>query len=85
MNPNSGLAASSRFPRNSDNGRYSIIYGQIFAAQNAISLCHMYMQTQLPYGFTAHRVHALSTAFVRSTHCGVCTVYGTDTATSTSS
>lgn len=50
LDPNSGLAAS-QFNRNCDNGRYSIIYGQLFAARNSISLCHMYMQTQLPYGY----------------------------------
>jgi len=72
MNPNSGLAASSRFPRNSDNGRYSIIYGQIFAAQNAISLCHMYMQTQLPYGYI-HLILIMVqlTSLANSIFCGI--------------
>lgn len=71
MDKDSGLACSA-FYRTSDNGRFSIIYGQLFAARNAISLCHMFMGTQLPYGY----IHLILivvhlTCLANSIFCGI--------------
>ena len=72
MDPHSPLECSTTFARNADNGRFSIIWGQVFAARNAISLCHMYMQTQLPYGY----IHLILivvqlTCVANSIYCGI--------------
>jgi hypothetical protein len=77
MDPKSGLACSSRLCRNSDNGRYGVIFGQIFHAHNAITLCYQYLQSQLPYGYIhlilltvqlTSELAASSTLYVASTH-----------------
>ena len=71
MDKESGLAASA-YPRNSDPGRFTIVYTQLFNARNAISLCHQYMQTQLPYGYI-HLILCLVhvTALANSIYCGI--------------
>ena len=71
MDPNGGLACTHA-ARNADNGRYSVLFGQVFAARNAISMCHMYMQTQLPYGY----IHLILivvqiTCLANSIFCGI--------------
>ena len=49
-----------------------IIFGQLFAARNSISLCHMYMQTQLPYGYI-HLILVIVqfTCLANSIYCGI--------------
>jgi len=72
MDPKSGLACSSRLCRNSDNGRYGVIFGQIFHAHNAITLCYQYLQSQLPYGY----IHLILltvqlTSLANTIYCGI--------------
>jgi len=69
-----GLAASAVFPRNPtiNNGRYGVVFGSICKARDAIGLCHMYMQTQLPYGY----IHLILTVvhitcLANSIFCGI--------------
>ena len=72
LDKDSTLACAEGIPRNADNGRDSTIFAQIFNARNAISLCHMHMQTQLPYAYVQLiilLVHVTCTA--NSIYCGI--------------
>jgi len=51
LSKDSGLPCSQRYGRQADNGRYSTVFGQLASAREAITVCHTYMETQLPYGY----------------------------------
>ena len=72
LDKDSPLACAEGIYRNADNGRYSVIFTQVFNARNAIALCHMHMQTQLPYAYV-HIIIILVhiTCFANSIYCGI--------------
>ena len=43
--------ACARSPTNCDNGRYSVVTNQLFAARNCITLAQSHLNCQLPYGY----------------------------------
>ena len=71
FDPASGLACSTA-GTSADNGRMATTFGQLFAARNAISLCHMHMQTQLPYGYIQLILFLVHVTCIANTiFCGV--------------
>ncbi len=72
MDKESTLECAGGFARNADPGRYSTIFKEVFAARNAITLCHSYMQTQIPYGYI-HLIIMLvhATCLANSIFCGI--------------
>ena len=67
----SGLVASQFF-RTADNGRYSVVFGQLFAARQSVSLTYSYLNTQIPFGYLHLLLVVTSvTAFANSFYCGV--------------
>lgn len=73
FNKNSGKACSDAIAgRNSDNGRYSAIFQQIFFSRQHIVETDSYLNTPLPYGYMhliLMIVHA--TCFANSVFCGI--------------
>ena len=72
MNKESPLECSTSFARNADPGRYSVIFRLVFQARDAITLCHTYMQTQIPYGYI-HLIICLvhASCLANSIFCGI--------------
>lgn len=55
-----------------NSGRYTTVFGKLGAARDAIALCHMYMQTQIPYGFiNLIQVLVHMTCLSNSIYCGI--------------
>jgi hypothetical protein len=72
MDPKSGLKASGGFYRTSDNGRYSVIFGQLFAARSAVTQTYSYLNTQIPFGYLhLLLVMVAITSFANALYCGV--------------
>jgi len=73
FNPRSGKACSDAIAaRNCDNGRYSVVYGQIFLARAAMVETDSYLNTQLPYGYMhLILVFVHATCFANSIFCGI--------------
>ena len=72
MNKESPLECSTSFARNADPGRYTVIFRLVFQARDAITLCHTYMQTQIPYGYI-HLIICLvhASCLANSIFCGI--------------
>jgi len=72
MDRDSGLECSQSFARNADPGRYSTIFKEVFSARNSITLCHSYMQTQIPYGYIQLIIMMVHfTCVANSIYCGI--------------
>jgi hypothetical protein len=54
------------------NGRFSVIFGHLKAARDAISMCNFHMSTQLPYGYVnLIQVIVQVTCLANSVYCGI--------------
>lgn len=72
MDQKSGLKASASFFRTADNGRYSMVFGQLYAARSAVTLSYSYLNTQVPFGYLhLLLVTAALTAFANALYCGI--------------